>query len=51
MVKVRLVTVEVRQSYYVGDVKELETLISEGWKIKACAPMGDSKLIYTLVWR
>jgi galactokinase/mevalonate kinase-like predicted kinase len=49
MASVRLVVVEVRQSFYVGDVKEVESLLSQGWKIKACTAMGESKLIYTLV--
>jgi hypothetical protein len=41
----------VKQSYYVGDVKELERLIERGYEIVACAAMGESKLIYTLVRR
>jgi hypothetical protein len=51
MAMIRLVTVEVRQSFYVGDVKELEHLLQKGYEIVACAAMGESKLIYTLVRR
>ncbi len=46
--KVRIVSVETRQSYYVGDVAELEDLLRQGFKIKACAAMG-THLLYTLV--
>ena len=46
--KVRLVAVQVRQSHYVGDLKEVEHLLSKGYKIVASAAMGDH-IIYTLV--
>jgi hypothetical protein len=49
MAKIRLIVVEVRQSHYVGDVKELESLIGKGYEIVACAALGENKLIYTLV--
>ncbi len=46
--RIRLVAVQVRQSYYVGDVAELETLLSKGYKIVSSCAMGDN-IIYTLV--
>lgn len=49
MQKVRLVSVETRNSHYVGDTVELEHLILQGYKIVACAAMGNH-LIYTLVY-
>lgn len=45
---VRIVAVETRQSHYVGDVAELEGLLRQGYKIRACAAMG-THLLYTLV--
>ncbi len=48
MTKVRIVSVQARQSHYVGDVAELEDLIRQGFEIVACAAMGDH-LLYTLV--
>lgn len=46
--RVRLVAVAVRQSYYVGDVAELENLLSRGYRIVSSCAMGDN-IIYTLV--
>jgi hypothetical protein len=46
--RVRLVAIEVRQSHYVGDVKELERLIDDGYEIVASTAMGDH-IIFTLV--
>lgn len=50
MARVRIVAVEVRQSHYVGDVKELEKLIDAGYEIVASTAMGDH-ILYTLVMR
>lgn len=47
-VKVRIVSVQTRNSHFVGDIVELEYLLSKGFKIVACAAMGDY-LLYTLV--
>lgn len=48
MSKVRLVSVQIRQSHYVGDVAELESLIEKGYEIKTATSHGDF-IIYTLV--
>lgn len=48
MSKVRIVVLEVRESYYVADVGDLETLIDKGYEIvSSCIING--KIFYTLV--
>lgn len=51
MAKVRIVAVKVRQSFYVGDVKELERLIEKGYEVVAATAFGDDTILYTLVFR
>lgn len=48
MLTVRIVSVQTRNSHYVGDVAELEYHLGNGFKIAACAAMGEF-LLYTLV--
>lgn len=50
MAKVRIVAVQVRQSFYVGDVVELESLLQKGYEIVASTAMGDY-ILYTLVMK
>lgn len=50
MAKVRMVTVEARQSHYVGDVRELEELISKGWEIVAAVSIKHH-IVFTLVMK
>lgn len=49
--KVRIISVQVKQSFYVADVKELENLLSKGYEIVAACSIGENYILYTLVMR
>ena len=48
--RVRIVAVQVRQSFYVGDLKEVEHLLDKGYEIASSCAFGDY-ILYTLVMR
>lgn len=48
MPRVRIVAVHVRQSFYVGDLAEIEHLLKKGYKIVSSCAMADH-ILYTLV--
>ena len=50
MSKIRIVVLEVRESYYVANVGELETLIDQGYEIVSSC-MYNGKIFYTLCRR
>lgn len=52
--RIRMVTVAMRRSFnagYIGDLKELEHLLDEGYEIVASTAFGDDHIIFTLVRR
>lgn len=46
--KLRLVAVQTRESYYIADLADLERLLCAGYEIVAAVVMGGDKIVYTL---